>query len=394
MSSTILKRRLANVVLVCASVLISYVVMEAIYRLYLFESIRNQVVSRLVELGVKGGDDMHIFDPDIGYRRVPDKGWEHMGTYLRNRFRTNIYGQIANDIDPSPFPVEKPAGEYRIALLGDSFAAGDANYIRWVDLLQDYLNRSEDWRRQVGNKFTRVVNFAMGGTGLVQWGAVYEFEADRFAPDLVIVNFITDDIIRQFVFRGHHRFASEDELRDYVRERVTANMRTMPWFGWYPELLAATVGRLVAMPQRLTLAAAVTADAGTYFQSQDQAVFLSLASLERIRCLNPNLIVLHHRVLEEFRVREDNAERWANTPRLQDLLTKFGAAAQARGFSFVDLSETNPVPAPIDLLFNLPLDTHNSDYGQYVYASWVYAYLTDPRRGELGQKTMVGHGCR
>src|SRR5262249_11558935 len=73
---------------------VSYVGLEIAFRVYLFYSIRHELVERL-DLGTSDG--LHIFDSLIGYRRTPNTTWENTGGYLHNRFRVNEHGLIAND---------------------------------------------------------------------------------------------------------------------------------------------------------------------------------------------------------------------------------------------------------------------------------------------------------
>jgi hypothetical protein len=373
---------LLNSVLVIASIAISYLAIEAGYRIYLFKHIRDQVTDRLVQMVHVGasGDSRWTFDPVVGYRYTPNKTWEFNTKALQARYSVNGYGLIANDIDPSAYPVEKPADEYRIALLGDSMVAGVDNNLRMSDLVQDYLNRSPAWRAFVGGKFTRVINFGMDGTGLVQWAPNYEFRARQFSPDLVIVNFILDDIMRRFVFRGPDPQVARNQLRPYIAARVTASMwKGMPWFDWYPELLANTaVGRLLGMQPRLVPSEAMYGDSQIKFQSQDEGIRVSLAALERIRCLSPRLLLFNQPMYEELSVPTDGPRRWPLL--LRYLSAKFIKAAAADGFSIVNLAQVYPSPKDhlqIAGLFNLPIDTHYSDYGTFVYASWLTSYLLD-----------------
>jgi hypothetical protein len=375
------KDYLLNALLVIVSIAISYVVMEIGYRVYLFKQIHDQVTDGLVQAAqasTSGGPN--YYDPVIGYRRKPNTTWEYNNSELQTRFSVDTHGLIANDIDPSPYPVEKPADEYRIALLGDSMTAGNNNYLRMSDLVQDYLNRSPRWRAFVDGKFTRVINFGMDGTGLVQWGPNYEFEARQFSPDLVIVNFILDDVMRRFVFRGINPQFSPDEARPYIAGRVSASMwKAMPWFELYPELVAhSALGRLLGMEPRLLASEAMNGDSPTKFQSQDEGIRLSLAALKRIRCLSPRLLLFNQPMYEELTVPVDGPRRWP--PLLRYLSGKFMKAAIAEGFSIVNLTEVYPSPKDnlqITGLFNLPIDTHYSDFGTYVYASWLTSYLLD-----------------
>jgi hypothetical protein len=119
-------------------------------------------------------------------------------------------------------------------------------------------------------------------------------------------------------------------------------------------------------------------DNQTKFQSQDEGIRVSLAALKRIRCLNPRLLLFDQPMYEELTVPVDGPRRWP--PVLRYLSGKFMKAAAADGFSIVNLTQVYPSPKDnlqIAGLFNLPIDTHYSDYGTFVYASWLTNYLLD-----------------
>ena len=393
------KNFLLNSVLVIASIAISYVVLEIGYRVYLFKHIHDQVTNRLVQMVHvdASGDSRWTLDPVVGYRYTPNKTWEFNSKEVQARYSVNEHGLVANDIDSSVYPVQKPADEYRIALLGDSMVAGVDNNLRMSDLIQDYLNRSPAWRAFVGGKFTRVINFGMDGTGLVQWAPNYQFRARQFSPDLVIVNFILDDIMRRFVFRGTDPQIARNQLWPYIAARVTASMwKGMPWFDWYPELIANTaIGRLLHLQPRLVPSAAMSGDAETRFQSQEEGIRASLASLERIRCLNPRLLVVNQPMYEELMIPVDGPRRWPRS--LAYLSDKFAAAATADHFSIINLAQLYPSPRDniqISSLFNLPIDTHYSDYGNFVYASWLTRYLLDWSGTPAARAPVTAVACR
>ena len=374
-----------NIILFTVSIFISYIAVEAGYRFYWYFKLRSSLVQALYELSVSAGDEhtTGTFDAKLGYRYFPNRVWENLG-YLRTRWRTNQYGLIANDIDRSDYPIEKPTGEYRIALLGDSLTAGNAVYVRWADLVQDYLNRSPGWRHFVGTKFTRVINFGMDGTGPVQWAPVYELEASRFSPDLVIVTIFTDDLTRDFVYRGRRKFASDLEMRAFIEAKVQTDLKRLPWFTLYPELIAATIGKKIGIRPRLQPTTAILSER---FPSQQIGIERSLVSLERIVCAGPRVIVMHIPVYEELT--SDDARRSPLRMLLKffqpasgwtKLWTKFTAAAAARDISIVEPAQRYSVPKDrqaLNALYNLPIDPHLSDYGMVIFASWVYRYLLE-----------------
>jgi hypothetical protein len=371
------KNILQNTALLLISLVLSYIVLEAGYRYYLYHQLAEQLIGALynsAHSASEPGRQSVVFDPDVGWRYEPNRTWDHILS-KENHWRTNEHGLIANDIDTSEYPTEKPAGEYRIAVLGDSFAAGNAVYLRWPDLLQDYLNRSPEWRSFVGGRFTRVLNFAMDGTGIVQWGPVYEYRAREFAPDLVIVSYYIDDVMRQFSYLGHTAFSSDEELRHHVEESVHDRLRRLPWFGVYPELLATTLGPYLHLRRQLMPTTSVTT---LRFATQELGIRASVAWLERIRCFNPQLLVVRQPALDELRFPIDDFDRWPSTPDVVGLQASFTRAAEAAGFSVIDLTSPQDPPRNARQLFplyNMPTDSHMSDFGVVMYASWMFKYL-------------------
>jgi hypothetical protein len=355
-----------------ASLALSFVVAEAGYRVYLYKTISDQLL-QLVKQSLQP-NGLTQFDPEIGYHYTPNASFADI-EYFKDQFRINQYGFMANDLDPAPYPMQKPKDEYRIALLGDSFTNGLQNYIRWADLVQDYLNRSAQWRERVGGKYTRVLNFGMDGTGIVQWAKVYQARASKFEPDLVIVNFITDDIHRRFVYRGGVQLADDPDIRRFLKQNV---LNELPWYELHSEMIAAIAARLGrADRRRLTAAAAYL----RYTTTIDHAAAIrdSIAALEQVSCLNPNLIIFHHPQIEELQVRQDSPQRYPGNPlNLVGLETEFLAAAKAHDIEIVQMADRNRLPSdPLRTaaLYNLPLDGHNSDYGVALYAQWMFKYL-------------------
>ncbi len=93
-------------------------------------------------------------------------------------FRTNSVG-LADD----EYPLAKPAGRFRIAVLGSSYSmpAGVRLEDSWHGRLERALNAGGDPDR------FEVINFAVGGYDARQVAATFRYRAARYAPDLVLV---------------------------------------------------------------------------------------------------------------------------------------------------------------------------------------------------------------
>lgn len=111
----------------------------------------------------------------------------HLDTYYKlTRFRTNAYGMRDSD-----YPLDKPAGTFRVAVIGDSFSMPAG-----VELEDAYFKRLET---SLGARFpdTRFefMNFAVDGYQLPQYLATVREKALRFRPDLVLIGFCPNDYV-------------------------------------------------------------------------------------------------------------------------------------------------------------------------------------------------------
>jgi lysophospholipase L1-like esterase len=101
------------------------------------------------------------------------------------RIRINQAG-FRDDID---YPEEKPAGTFRVVVLGDSFtfAGKVALHETLVKVLEDRLRNADPERRY------EVLNLAVPGYNSEQEAAALEELGLRYHPDLVVVAFVLND---------------------------------------------------------------------------------------------------------------------------------------------------------------------------------------------------------
>lgn len=125
--------------------------------------------------------------------------------------------------------IAKPAGTYRIALLGDSFAFGwgvpeDKGFAR---VLEDTLNGISQ-----GRPHFEVINFGVPGYSTFQEVALLKERGLDFDPDAVIVYFVDNDFGLPFFIRDHSSSSQLTDALSFTRksrdsdgEQATSNGR-------------------------------------------------------------------------------------------------------------------------------------------------------------------------
>jgi hypothetical protein len=267
------------------------------------------------------------------------------------RWRTNSHGHIAD----GEYPVEKPENEFRIITIGDSFTAGVTNSVRWPALLEECLSRDPEWTKLVGKR-TRVINLGLHGMGVVQFKEVFEREAIRFAPDLVLVSLILDDLRRKLFYQGKPREDNQTDaaIRAFVREKI---LRPLPWFGFYPEFLAVT-----KLGQRLGMRSRLEPQLIRHYPSIDASMAASLHSLRCIVSQHPHVLILHHPTYEEL-AGELDASFCTMKQRL------YQHQAELHLLSMIDyMPDSKREGIPLSRWYQIPHDRHPTDEGLAVYA--------------------------
>lgn len=108
------------------------------------------------------------YEPDMGYRTIPyQHGSNHFGF---------------NDKD---YSFQKPAGVYRIVVLGDSFnwiGGRESNYVRFLQ---------ENFSKKMPNREIEVINAGYIGTHTGEQFSALKKYAMQYDPDLVVLGFFT-----------------------------------------------------------------------------------------------------------------------------------------------------------------------------------------------------------
>ncbi|RME84142.1 MAG: hypothetical protein D6775_06325 [Caldilineae bacterium] len=132
-----------------------------------------------------------IPDPQTGWSLQPDSEGRWFNARYEYDVEVRINSQGLRDVERSGY--EKPAGTYRILLIGDSFVEG----IR-VPLEQTFAKQLEAELKRAwtdehagpeGVKRPEVVNAGVGGWGTDQELLWYRAEGRKYDPDLVILAF-------------------------------------------------------------------------------------------------------------------------------------------------------------------------------------------------------------
>lgn len=175
-----IRKRLPDVVLVVAAILVSLALAEAYVRTFHSYVRDNVVPGRLFEI-----------DERLGWTLRPGASGLHESRYFRAEYRINALGFR----DRARVPA-KPAGTRRILLYGDSqaFGWGIPEDQRFSNLLEARAAGVEIW------------NLAVPGYGLDQQILAYELDGQRFEADEVVllVSALTlSRLPHDYIYRKH-----------------------------------------------------------------------------------------------------------------------------------------------------------------------------------------------
>jgi len=363
---------------------LAYVLAEIGFRVYRYHQLSQQCMNFVVLL--KQADDSAVlkmawhetsdfnefslkfhqavlFDRELGYRLRPNMQFECQLPHLALRkWRTNSYGHIADE----EYPVAKPANEFRIVTIGDSFTAGENNTIRWQSKLQERLNRNPDWQRFVGGKFTRVINLGMSGIGMGQFQAVFDVEGKRFEPDITLINFPVRDIQRRWYSIG--QVETLEQAQEHIHKNILGRL---PWYRIYPELLASTgLGKGLGLTSRLN------AQYSRHYENDDEAIQVSSAAIAHIAQHSPRTLLFLHPTLGEL-------ENDRLLPEDVVLMANFEAAiAPVKVCAMRQvLPRVKKAGEEYGQWYQFPHDPHPSDRGQEAYAAALELVLVEDGLG-------------
>ncbi len=125
------------------------------------------------------------YDPVLGESLIPNIHVIHSRGCFSGTVVTNRWGMRDRDRN-----LEKPPGEYRIALLGDSIV--EAAQVQPDEVVNIRL---EKLLADGGRKNTEVPAFGIAGIGTTQELLLYQTKVRQFHPDLVVLSFVDNDLM-------------------------------------------------------------------------------------------------------------------------------------------------------------------------------------------------------
>lgn len=145
----------------------------------------------------------HILDPYIGKKVQSDARIIMLkeGFYLGG---SNKYGYIGPAYDKV-----KKEGEFRIALMGDSFTEGFQLFERhhFRNIMEEHLNNGS-------SKKVQVLNFGVGGFNFADMYIYYQNYASQFDPDIVIFMVRPNDFLpRSNIIPAPYLYLQNNELK-------------------------------------------------------------------------------------------------------------------------------------------------------------------------------------
>lgn len=199
-----MKNGLINLLLLLFSTVLALLLVEVGYRVYLFglDGLSFEKVNSVKPLGVSG-----LIQPSpitgVVYELRPS-----LDVQLRlTGFRTNSRG-----LRDAEYSVTKPAGTFRVAVVGDSYTmpAGVAIEEAYHSVLEARAN--EEGNEEGEALRYEFINFGVGGYSLRQYWAVVQHKVMEYEPDLIMIGFCA---------RNDYRLSPEELEEPYVSRRAT-----------------------------------------------------------------------------------------------------------------------------------------------------------------------------
>jgi hypothetical protein len=346
------KTKLTSVVIILISSFFAVVLSEVAYRTYLYISLSKQVTNWLSLPMIAA--NVAYFDEKMGYQYKPNLSVS-VDKPFPVKYTSNNFGHITD----REYTFRKNKGEYRIVVVGDSFCAGVTNTVRWPDLLHEIINKNPN---SINNsQYVTVINICKDGIGTMQFGDIVKHDGMRFDPDLIIVNFISDDLRRNYYSRGEISSVGNTKNAIDVNKIVQNIVYDLPWFSLQSEILSVILQNPSPIKQSLQ-----RLNKERYMSDDYLAYKLTMKSFREIESFGRSVIYL---------LAPEYAEMKSATPCDSDKLM-----AQIMGGIYPNKiycmnKYLNFDRTKLDSYYNVPYDTHLSDKGLHEYAKVVSEIL-------------------
>jgi len=181
----------------------------------LFSLIAGEMGLRL--LGYAGapesliGNIRHVNDPILNWRFVPNS------TVQDGNVISHYNSAGFRDVEHA---VEKPAHVTRVVVIGDSVTEGSG--VREEELFAGHI------QALLGSRY-EVINLGMSGLNTLQEIHILDVEGMKYAPDVVVVNFILNDCDFFSEFRATERFQNEKDAKIGLFGDITVDPRLKRW---------------------------------------------------------------------------------------------------------------------------------------------------------------------
>ena len=201
-------------ILVLISILLGFIVSEIGYRLYLYS---KYVTARYRLSVITGKITPTVFlQPHTMF--LPNETYEWLQFDEAGRLvqETRFHHNNAGWRSDFNYSQEKARGEFRIAVIGDSFVASHLSNVSWTDELAIHLAKDPALKSSVFATVS-VYNFGVDGAAFEDYRQLYCMGAKPYSPDLIVLNFIPEALSRR-------NYALQDKTCDQI-ERATLETR-------------------------------------------------------------------------------------------------------------------------------------------------------------------------
>ena len=169
-----MRRVSVNLLLMMGALLLVFVALEGILRL----------LAKAAPLHLNQHKVCCEHDPQLGWRHVANRTVTFQAPEYSITERFNSRG-----VRGPEYSLEKDTDEYRIVVLGDSFAEGYT--VEFEELFSEVLKQRLN---EQGGRRVEVINLGVGGYSTDQELLLYQTQGIHYRPDLVILMFHDNDV--------------------------------------------------------------------------------------------------------------------------------------------------------------------------------------------------------